>query len=155
MVQMPTLEADIKAGCIHRRYVALKQNVYLAFFFFSCLAAFFSFMVLAGFFLSLFFESRLLLISISPSWPRPLPCRELPAQDYAYPEPRSINGKKLARRRRTASYPSRWSGKALTLGEWRRSFGMTTQMGERIDQSGRTRTTSPRTISSSDSPSEA
>lgn len=52
----------------------VKRAAYLAFFFFSCLAAFFSFMVLAGFFLSLFFESKPLLISLSPSWLRLLPC---------------------------------------------------------------------------------
>jgi hypothetical protein len=78
------------------RVIVPGKNAYLAFFFFSCFAAFFSFMVLAGFFLSLFFESRLLLMSLPPSWLRPLPCtlqclaRELPAQDYAYPERRSI-----------------------------------------------------------------
>ena len=83
--------------------VATEPSAYLAFFFFSCLAAFFSFMVLAGFFLSLFFESRLLLISLSPSrlWPpsQHLRCliRELFEQDYAYPQPCSINRKKPSR----------------------------------------------------------
>lgn len=62
-------------------------------------------MVLAGFFLSLFFESRPLLISLPPAWLRPLPCtlqclaRELPGQDYAYPQRRSIDIKN-----RTTSY---------------------------------------------------
>jgi hypothetical protein len=44
------------------------RSGYLLFFFFSCLAAFFSFMVLAGFFLSLFFESKPLLMSLSAVW---------------------------------------------------------------------------------------
>jgi hypothetical protein len=45
-----------------------RRDCYLLFFFFSCLAAFFSFMVLAGFFLSLFFESKPLLMSLSAVW---------------------------------------------------------------------------------------
>jgi hypothetical protein len=38
---------------------------YLVFFFFSCLASFFSFIVFSGFFLSLFFESKPLLMLLS------------------------------------------------------------------------------------------
>ena len=85
MVQMPTFETNIEAGCTHLWHFALEQKTYLAFFFFSCLAAFFSFMVLAGFFLSLFFESRLLLISIPPSWLRPaLPLKGIVRGSYLY-----------------------------------------------------------------------
>jgi hypothetical protein len=56
---------------------------YLAFFFFSCLAAFFSFMVLAGFFLSLFFESIPLLILSPPSWLSSVAAYVKPPQAFA------------------------------------------------------------------------
>jgi hypothetical protein len=58
----------IKKIRARRKYFTVDRSAYLAFRFFSSLAAFFSFMVLAGFFLSLFFESIPLLIFPTPSW---------------------------------------------------------------------------------------
>lgn len=63
-----TSEPWHRENCDHSMGVAVERSTYLAFRFFSSLAAFFSFMVLAGFFLSLFFESIPLLISSPPSW---------------------------------------------------------------------------------------
>jgi len=58
------------------------DRAYLAFFFFSSLAAFFSFMVFSGFFLSLFFESRPLLIT-TPWWGMRARVRHPVSKDYA------------------------------------------------------------------------
>ena len=67
----PAWQGDTKA-LLPRRVMSLRRwgdnmRCYLDFFF-SCLAVFFSFIVFAGFFLSLFFESRPLLMLVSLVW---------------------------------------------------------------------------------------